>query len=75
MIKIRLSRNSLKRNPFYRIVVVDVRRKRGGKPLDFIGFWNPNQKSKTINKSKFSFWVKKGAKPSHAVEKLVTGQK
>ena len=75
MIKIRLSRNILKGKPFYRIVAVDVRRKRGGKPLDIIGFWNPSHKSKTIDKSKLSSWIKKGAKITSAVEKLVTGQK
>jgi len=71
MVKIRLARGGVKNNPFYRIVVMDTKRKRGGKPLDIIGFWHPSKGVKKIDMKKIDDWIKKGAQISQAVEKLL----
>jgi len=71
MVKIRLARGGAKNNPFYRIVAIDTKRKRGGKPLDIIGFWHPAKDVKKIYTKKIDDWVKKGAQISQAVEKLL----
>ena len=52
MIKIRLARGGVKKKPFYRIVAIEESRKRGGKPLDVIGYWNPQKSDLKINKDK-----------------------
>ena len=41
MVKIRLARGGAKKKPYYRIVVADVRKKRDGKFIERIGFYNP----------------------------------
>lgn len=71
MVKIRLARGGTKNNPFYRIVAIDSKRKRGGKPLDIIGYWHPAKDVKKIDTKKINEWVKKGAQISGAVEKLI----
>ncbi len=71
MIKIRLARGGVKNNPFYRIVAIDERRKRGGKPLDILGFWHPAKGTKKIDKKKINAWVGKGAQLTKAVKELL----
>jgi ribosomal protein S16 len=41
MLKIRLTRMGAKKNPFYRIVVIDSREARNGAPTDTIGWYDP----------------------------------
>ena len=71
MIKIRLARGGVKNSPFYRIVAIEEGRKRGGKPLDILGYWHPKKNVIKISKEKISLWKKKGAKTTSAVEKLL----
>ena len=41
MVKIRLRRAGAKKRPFYRIVAIDERRQRDGRPLEFLGTYDP----------------------------------
>ena len=40
-VAIRLRRMGAKKRPFYRIVVVDSRRKRSGQYIENVGYYNP----------------------------------
>lgn len=71
MIKIRLARGGVKNKPFYRIVAIEESRKRGGRPLDIIGYWNPTKDELKIEKDKLKEWIEKGAQKTAAVEKLL----
>lgn len=71
MVTIRLSRKGKRNAPFYRIVATEKTVKRGGKPLEVIGFYNPQKEKLELDKSLFDAWVKKGAKVSRALEKLI----
>jgi small subunit ribosomal protein S16 len=71
MIKIRLARGGVKNKPFYRIVAIEESRKRGGRPLDIIGHWNPIKDELKIEKDKLKEWIEKGAQKTAAVEKLL----
>jgi small subunit ribosomal protein S16 len=66
MLKIRLMRIGTKGRPFYRIVVVDERKKRTGGYIDLIGTYNPltNPKEIRIDQNKVEEWTKKGAQLS-----------
>ncbi|MFN3604733.1 MAG: 30S ribosomal protein S16 [Leptonema sp. (in: bacteria)] len=76
MVKIRLFRFGKKKQPFYRIVVADSRKRRDGSYIDWIGFYNPvamgNQEKFRINKEKAENWLQKGAQPSDTVLNLLT---
>jgi small subunit ribosomal protein S16 len=71
MVTIRLSRFGRKKAPFYRIVVVDSRKKTTGSVIEYIGTWNPDKKLKVIDKEKLSEWTKKGAQISASVKKII----
>lgn len=72
MIKIRLSRGGRKNNPTFRIVAIEVKRKREGKPLDIIGYWFPAKNQKKIDMKKLNKWISLGAQKTQAVEKLLS---
>ena len=70
--KIRLKRQGKKFYAFYRVVVVDSRKKRDGKVIEEIGTYNPN-----IEPSEFKVdeelakkWLANGAQPTEVVGKL-----
>jgi len=73
MTVIRLTRMGKKKKPFYRIVVTDSRKKRVGGWKESIGYYNPVSKDKEvkIDKERYQYWLKIGAKPSDAVKKIV----
>lgn len=71
MVKIRLKRLGAKRNPVYRIIVIDSKEKREGKAIEELGFYNPKKKELKLNKEKALDWVKKGAQPSETAAYLI----
>ena len=72
MLKIRLARLGKKKNPFYRIVVTDIRTRRNGAPLAELGFYNPIQKQLKLNKTLAETWIAKGAQPSETTKWLLS---
>ncbi len=71
--KIRLTRTGNKKRPFYRIVVTNIQSRRDGRPLEFLGFYNPMTEPAQVNidKEKFDKWVSLGAEVSDTVRSLV----
>ena len=59
MVKIRLKRLGYKKNPTYRIVVIDSRSKREGAPIEELGYYNPKTKEMKLDKASAEGWVKK----------------
>ena len=66
--KIRLKRQGKKFYAFYRVVVVDSRKKRDGKVIEEIGTYNPNTQPSTIQikSDRAQYWLGVGAQPSRA---------
>lgn len=71
MVRIRLSRRGKKGVPFYRIVITNKRKKRGGAPIEEIGTYNPKTKQLILDKEKAEAWIKKGAIPTDTVRVLL----
>ena len=73
MTVIRLTRMGRNKRPFYRIVVTDSRKRRDGGWKEALGFYNPvsSDKAFKLDKERYDYWLKIGAKPSEAVKKLV----
>lgn len=71
MVKIRLKRLGSKRNPIYRIIVIDGREKREGKAINELGYYNPKKKDLKFDRAKALEWVKNGAQPSETVKYLI----
>jgi small subunit ribosomal protein S16 len=76
-VKIRLKRMGKIRTPYYRVVVVDSRKKRDGKVIEQIGKYHPKEEPSLIEvtSERAQYWLGVGAQPSEAVEALlkVTG--
>ena len=72
-VKIRMKRMGAKKNPFYRIVVADVRAPRDGKFIEEIGYYNPMVEPKVfkVDNEKLEKWLSNGAKPTETVAKLL----
>ena len=71
MVKIRLKRFGYKRNPVFRVVVINSAAKREGRPIEEIGFYNPKSKEMKLNKEAALEWIKKGAQPTETVKYLI----
>ena len=76
-VKIRLKRMGKIRTPYYRVVVVDSRKKRDGRVIEQIGKYHPKEEPSLIEvtSDRAQYWLGVGAQPSEAVEALlkVTG--
>ena len=48
MVKIRLSRLGAKKRPFYSVVAIDHHARRDGRPLEYLGTYNPIATPKQI---------------------------
>ena len=61
--KIRLKRQGKKFYAFYRVVVVDSRKKRDGKVIEEIGTYNPNTQPSTIQikSDRAQYWRRRSA--------------
>ena len=71
MLKIRFKRCGRKKQPFYRIVVMDVRTKRDGKVLEELGFYNPMDKTFHINSERTILRLANGVQPTEVVKNLL----
>ena len=73
MVKIRLARGGAKKAPYYRIVVADVRARRGGRFIERLGAYNPmvQENRFSIDTERAKYWLSVGAKPTDRVRKLM----
>ncbi len=76
-VKIRLKRMGKIRTPYYRVVVVDSRKKRDGRVIEEIGKYHPKEEPSLIEvtSDRAQYWLGVGAQPTEAVAALlkVTG--
>ncbi len=72
-VRLRLTRMGSKKRPFYRVVAIDSQRKREGRALDYLGYYNPmvDPAEIKIDLEKVKEWMEKGAKPTETVLSLL----
>lgn len=75
MVKIRMTRIGSKKSPFYRVMAIDERKQRDGRPLEFLGTYDPrvNPPAVKLDLDAIDGWVGKGAQLSGTVRSLVNG--
>jgi small subunit ribosomal protein S16 len=73
VLMIRLARMGARKQPYYRIVVIDKERARNGRSVEVVGTYNPrtNPASVEMKRERIDYWVSKGAKVSDTVGKLL----
>ena len=74
MLMIRLSRTGARKQPQYRVVVIEKERARNGRPVEVVGTYNPRTSPASIElkRERIDYWVSKGAKMSDRVTKIVS---
>ena len=73
MVKLRLARIGLKKQPIYRIVAIEERNARNGKPIEILGQYNPRTRPSTeiLDEGRALYWLSVGAQPSEAVNGIL----
>ncbi|MBO4883910.1 MAG: 30S ribosomal protein S16 [Clostridia bacterium] len=73
MVKIRMKRMGMKKEPFYRIIVTDSRNARDGRAIEELGYYNPitEPSELKIDGERAKYWLGVGAQPSDTVRGLL----
>lgn len=73
---IRLMRIGKKGHPYYRIVVMDKRKKRNGAYLEKLGSYDPlkNPPELKVDEERLNMWLGRGVVLSEGITKLKLGQ-
>ena len=73
---IRLARVGARKQPQYRVVVIEKDRARNGRSIEVVGTYNPRSNPATINfkRDRIDYWRSKGAQMSETVSRLMTRQ-
>ena len=71
---IRLARFGARKQPYYRVVVIEKERARNGRPVEVVGTYNPRTNPATVDlkRERIEHWVSKGAQLSDRVRKLLS---
>ncbi len=73
MLKIRLAQYGAKNKRTYRIVAIEEGKRRNGRPVEILGFYNPLVKpaQMKIDAERIKFWQSQGAQVTVGVAKLL----
>lgn len=74
-VRLRFKRMGKKNRPFYRLAAIDKEQKRDGRPLEFLGYYNPFETAKTkkfdLKLDRIQYWLGVGATPSDKVQVIL----
>jgi small subunit ribosomal protein S16 len=73
MLKIRLAQTGTSNRKTYRVVAIEEGKRRNGKEVEILGFYNPLVKPPQVklNTERINYWKKQGAQVTDAVVKLL----
>jgi len=73
VLMIRLSRVGARKQPHYRVVVIEKERARNGRPVEIVGTYNPRTTpaSVELKRDRIDYWRSKGAQVSERVGKIL----
>ena len=76
MLMIRLARVGARKQPHYRVVVIEKDRARNGRSVEVVGTYNPRTSPASVDlkRDRIEYWVSKGAQLSDRVGKLLSQQ-
>jgi small subunit ribosomal protein S16 len=73
VLMIRLARVGARKQPHYRVVVIEKDRARNGRSVEVVGTYNPRTSPATVDlkRDRIDYWTGKGAQLSERVGKLL----
>lgn len=74
MVKIKLSQTGKRNRRTYRIVVMEEGKRRDGKTIEILGFYNPlvTPAQLSIDRERLKYWVSVGAQKTDGVNKILS---
>lgn len=72
-VALKLMRTGRKGKPFYRIIVIDKRKKRNGRYIENLGTYDPlvDPAQIKLNQERMDYWKDKGAEISQGLSRLL----
>ena len=72
-VRLRLQRKGKPKRPYYRVVAIQQRVKRDGKPIEVLGQYDPMSEDNkfNVNVGRINYWLNIGAKASETVAVLI----
>lgn len=71
MLKLRLKRSGRKKQPSYRLVIMENTTRRDGRPIEQVGYYNTITKQSYFDVLKIKKWLNYGVKPTQTVMNLL----
>jgi small subunit ribosomal protein S16 len=73
VLMIRLARFGARKQPYYRVVVIEKDRARNGRSVEVVGTYNPRTNPATVDlkRERIDYWTGKGAQLSDTVQRLL----
>jgi len=73
VLMIRLARFGARKQPYYRVVVIEKDRARNGRSVEVVGTYNPRTTPATVDlkRERIAHWTSNGAQLSERVAKLL----
>jgi small subunit ribosomal protein S16 len=73
VLMIRLARFGARKQPYYRVVVIEKDRARNGRSIEVVGTYNPRTNPATVDlkRERIDHWTSNGAQLSERVAKLL----
>jgi len=74
LLMIRLARVGARKQPHYRVVVIEKDRARNGRSVEVVGTYNPRTNPATVDfkRDRIDYWTRNGAQLSERVGKLLS---
>lgn len=73
MVKIKLRRMGKKKEPTYRIIVIDSRKQPKSSYIESLGYLNPRSEEENfkVDMERLEYWLRNGAQPTETVKNLI----
>jgi small subunit ribosomal protein S16 len=75
MLKLRLKKCGRKKQPAYRVVVMEASNRRDGRAIDQVGYYNTITKQSWFDTTKIIKWLSYGVQPTETVQNLLKKSK
>jgi small subunit ribosomal protein S16 len=74
MLVIRFKKIGRRNQKTLRLIVTEKKSPPRGRPLEYLGWWNPHLEKGEFNEARIRHWVAHGAKPLETVRRILAKQ-
>ena len=73
LVKIKLRRMGKKKEPSFRLIVIDSRKQPKSSYIESLGYFNPRSEKENLNvdMERLEYWLRNGAQPTESVKNLI----